>query len=331
MDTRAYDILAEYLPDFPRRHAGRIVTDTTDFMSIDYGDVIFLDGIHYLVTKNLSERRFGLEDPKYWVKRCKELETGIQRIIKLEFYESFEVSIGKLNSTCYRSPRKESRILAMTEGDKRFMQGKTVMDEMGNCVRILDIIYGTELDIVLDRLTMSHEEYFNTVFPDYFAQFIGAVRAIEHLHHNHEQHGDIRRDHLLIESSTRDWRWIDFDYTFGLRENPFALDLFGLGSILLLLVGQREITAQQLAVVKNSPVGSSAITKEDMALAMPYRLANIQKKYPYIPDALNNICMHFSAKNSVFYSSVAEFVSALVTCFNELPVFKAARGRYPEV
>lgn len=327
MGTRAYDIITQYQPQFPRKHAGRIVTDTTEFMSIDYGDVMLLEGKHYLVNKNLSERRFGLEDPKYWVKRCKELETGRHHIIKLEFYEKFDIRIGTLQSSCYRSPRKESRILKLIDGDMRFMQGRTVMDEKGNCVRILDIIYGSELDIALDRITVSHEEYFHTIFPDYFAKFIGAVRAIEFLHQHREQHGDIRRDHLLIESGTKDWRWIDFDYTFGLRDNPYALDLFGLGSILLLLTGQREITAQQLATQQH-PV---AITTADMALAMPYRLANIQKKYPYIPDSLNNICMHFSTKNTVFYSSVTEFVSALLTCFHELPVFTSARGRYSEV
>lgn len=327
MGTRAYDIITQYQPQFPRKHAGRIVTDTTEFMSIDYGDVMLLEGKHYLVTKNLSERRFGLEDPKYWVKRCKELETGRHHIIKLEFYEKFDIRIGTLQSSCYRSPRKESRILELIHGDMRFMQGRTVLDEKGNCVRILDIIYGSELDIALDRITVSHEEYFHTIFPDYFAKFIGSVKAIEFLHQHREQHGDIRRDHLLIESGTKDWRWIDFDYTFGLRDNPYALDLFGLGSILLLLAGQREITAQQLTAQK----ASVNITSADMALAMPYRLANIQKKYPYIPDSLNNICMHFSTKNTVFYSSVTEFVSALLTCFHELPVFTSARGRYSEV
>lgn len=327
MGTRAYDIITQYQPQFPRKHAGRIVTDTTEFMSIDYGDVMLLEGKHYLVTKNLSERRFGLEDPKYWVKRCKELETGRHHIIKLEFYEKFDIRIGTLQSSCYRSPRKESRILELIHGDMRFMQGRTVLDEKGNCVRILDIIYGSELDIALDRITVSHEEYFHTIFPDYFAKFIGSVKAIEFLHQHREQHGDIRRDHLLIESGTKDWRWIDFDYTFGLRDNPYALDLFGLGSILLLLAGQREITAQQLTAQK----ASVNITSADMALAMPYRLANIQKKYPYIPDSLNNICMHFSTKNTVFYSSVTEFVSVLLTCFHELPVFTSARGRYSEV
>jgi hypothetical protein len=35
-----------------------------------------------------------VEDPKYWVKRCRELETGERRIIKLVFYENFPIRLG---------------------------------------------------------------------------------------------------------------------------------------------------------------------------------------------------------------------------------------------
>lgn len=59
MDTSAYDILAHYIPTFPRKRAGRIVTDTTEFMSIDYGDVMFLDGKHHLVTKTCRKDDSG--------------------------------------------------------------------------------------------------------------------------------------------------------------------------------------------------------------------------------------------------------------------------------
>lgn len=328
MGKTAYDVLQHYIPAFPRKHAGRIITDTTEFMSIDYGDVMLLEGKHYLVTKNVAERRFGLEDPKYWVKRCRALETGEQKIVKLEFYEKFDVTLGSIQSTCYRSPRKESRILRLVNDDMRYMQGKTVNDSVGNCVRILDIIYGTELDIAIDRLDLTHDEYFHTVFPEFFAKYIEAVQAIGSLHSHGEQHGDIRRDHLLIESGTGLWRWIDFDYVFGLRGNPFALDLFGLGSILLLLVGMREVTARQLSHPDMAAQLKSPLTADDMALAMPYRLANLQKRYSYIPDKLNNICLHFSSGNKVFYSTAEEFVSSLLTCFHDLPLFNNIRTRY---
>ena len=68
---------------------GKIYTDTSDFMRISYGDIIKIGGRHYLVLRDEVERSFGLEDPKYWVKRCKLLETGERKILKLVFYEKF--------------------------------------------------------------------------------------------------------------------------------------------------------------------------------------------------------------------------------------------------
>ena len=329
MTTAAYDIIHKYVPTFSRRHAGRIVKDTTEFMSIDYGDVIKLGTRHFLVTKNITERRFGLEDPKYWVKRCKELETGQPKILKLEFYEKFDVQLGTIRSTCFRSPQKESRILKLVHGDMRYMQGETIHDTAGNKVRILDIIYGTELDIALDRIDLDHEAYFHTLFPEFLVHYLGIVRAIEHLHEYGEQHGDIRRDHVLIESETKAWRWIDFDYAYEQRQNPFALDIFGLGSIFLLLVGQREMTTTTLAAAP--PERAVTINSDDMALAMPNRIANLQKIYPYIPRCINDVCMHFSSGNTVFYSSVSELVSDLLTCFHSLPLCNSIQKRYKQL
>jgi hypothetical protein len=58
-------------------------------MRITGGDVIILAGEHYLVLRDEMERSFGVEDPKYWVKRCRHLESGERRILKLVFYETF--------------------------------------------------------------------------------------------------------------------------------------------------------------------------------------------------------------------------------------------------
>ena len=37
----------------------RIITDTSNIFSIDYGDLIVADGRHYRVTGHERERRFG--------------------------------------------------------------------------------------------------------------------------------------------------------------------------------------------------------------------------------------------------------------------------------
>jgi len=78
---------------------GTVYTDTTQFMEISYGDVIKVGDRHYLVMGDERERRFGMEDPKFWVKRCVELESGLYRMLKLEFAETVDQHIGPLTIT----------------------------------------------------------------------------------------------------------------------------------------------------------------------------------------------------------------------------------------
>jgi len=53
-----------------------IITDTTDFFSIEYGDEVLVGGKKYIIKGYERERRFGIEDPKFWVKLADELATG---------------------------------------------------------------------------------------------------------------------------------------------------------------------------------------------------------------------------------------------------------------
>ena len=52
---------------------------------------------------------------------------------------------GRLVFKCTRSPAKESAILELTRGRSRFMQGHTVVDKVGNGVRIIDFVHGKSL------------------------------------------------------------------------------------------------------------------------------------------------------------------------------------------
>ncbi|MCA1785187.1 MAG: hypothetical protein LC657_04300, partial [Desulfobacteraceae bacterium] len=80
----------------------------SDFMRITGGDVLVFGDGHYLVLRDEVERSYGVEDPKYWVKRCRHLESGQRRLLKLVFYEKFKLQMGDIKITCYRSPRKEA-------------------------------------------------------------------------------------------------------------------------------------------------------------------------------------------------------------------------------
>ncbi len=306
MPPSARELLARMAPDFPARHVGEIYTDTTEFMRIGHGDVIVLGQRHFLVLRDEAERRFGLEDPKFWVKRCRDLETGERKLIKLVFHESFPMNIGSLVVTCTRSPRKESRILDLVRGDDRFMQGVTIPDAVGNPARILDVVPGKRLDERIENLEMPHRDYFYDMFPDVLANFIEACRAIAWLHAHQEKHGDIRRDHLYVRYDDGKYTWIDFDYTFDIQESPFGLDLFGLGNIIQFLVGMGQHTTQSLSEAQRA-----LIVPEDCSIMFPNRIVNLQKLFPYIPDALNKVLLRFSLAANIFYDATPDLIRDL--------------------
>jgi hypothetical protein len=119
-----------------------MVTDTSDFYSIDSGDVICIGDKKYTVIGYERERRFGSEDPKFWVKRVVDSTTGERKIIKLTFLESFGFTLGGIKINCFRNPDKEGEILKLVKDHPSFMQGKALEDSKGNNVRILDVVRG---------------------------------------------------------------------------------------------------------------------------------------------------------------------------------------------
>ena len=133
-------------------------------------------------------------------------------------------------------------------------------------------------------------------------------------------HGDIRTDHILIEKDTGRYRWIDFDYTYEWSENPFGLDLFGLGNILLFAVGKGFYPVQELR--KPSSKYSSvlpSLSDEDFSLYSRNRIMNLRKLFPYIPESLNLILMHFAQGADVFFQSTEELLHDLCDALREFP------------
>ncbi len=289
--------------------AVRQFEDTTDFFRIDSGDLISIAGRRFSVTRNEKERRFGIDDPKYWVKRVVDQETGEAKILKLSFFESFVTTIGNIPINRFRNPQKEGDILALVKGDPHFMQGEVLYDVMGNNVRVLDIVNGPNLFVYLDSLNMGHEKYFHEVVPSVLAKLQKAFRAIMFLHKNGFKHGDIRNDHLIVEKETENFVWIDFDYDYETKENPFSLDIFGVGNILLYTIGKGIHTYSMIAH-DHGTYGDleNRVGQEDFSILDRGRLVNLRKIYPYIPPLLNEILMHFSRGANVYYESVGEII-----------------------
>ncbi|GAB6057972.1 serine/threonine protein kinase [Desulfonatronum parangueonense] len=318
MDKEIWEKVQQVLPSISLRDQGRVVTDTTEFMGISYGDVLALEDRHFVVIRDEAERRFGMEDPKFWVKRCRDLEAGDISILKLVFHESFKQTIGSISIRCYRSPEKESRILDLVRNDDRFMQGVTLRDTQGNSVRVLELIRGRSLDNVIEDIDADHQTYFQSFFPEILEKFIGACRAIRYLHEQGEKHGDVRRDHIWVEHRTGKYRWIDFDYAYESMESPFGLDLFGLGNILQFIIGKGVHTTHDMAASPSGREILSGLRNEDFSLFFPNRLANLKRLFPYIPVQLNNVLLRFSAGSDVFYESVEELLQDLEPCMESL-------------
>lgn len=299
------------------------ISDTSDFYAIDKGDILFLDGQEYKVIGHAREQRFGIEDPKFWVKKVINLTTREIQYIKLAFFETFQTNLGGVNINCFRSPEKEGRILELVNGHSLFMQGESFVDQKGNNVRILDIVRGPNLLQYLGGFkALSYDEYFRQILPGILRNLSKAFEAISFLHRNGFKHGDIRNDHLFVERTTGNYVWIDFDYDYETTENPFSLDIFGLGNILTYTIGKGFHTAYMIQTDKDT-YGRAVdrLTEDDFSILDKRRLVNLKKIYPIIPSTMNNILMHFSKKTEIFYELVDEIVEDINRCVQAFDEF----------
>ncbi|RZB34244.1 MAG: hypothetical protein SRB1_00012 [Desulfobacteraceae bacterium Eth-SRB1] len=306
-----HQMVARWASPRPESYRFKIYKDTSDFFRVEYGSVIVLNEKPFLIQHNAKEGRFGLDDEeKFWVKRSIDLTDGSRKILKLVFHEKFIATIAGIPFECFRSPRKEARILKLVAGHKNFMQGYAVEDEKGNIVRVLDIINGKTIHDYVPNLDLDHKTYFHELFPDILNNYIECIKAVKFLHENGEKHGDIRRDHILIDRNNGDFRWIDFDYNYKQRENIYAYDLFGLGNVLIFLTGMGDLMMTDL-VNQNHPALSS-LTGDDVNIVFHNRVANLKKVYPYIPETLNKVLLHFSRGANWFYDNTSQLLEDLI-------------------
>ena len=290
-----------------------LVHDTSDFFAIGTGDVIVFGNREFEVTGNEKERRFGVEDPKFWVKRVIDMGTGERKLAKLTYLESFITSVGGAKVKCFRSPEKEGKILELVKDNPDFMQGEVFWDTKKNNIRVLDIVRGTNFFLLMEEYSrMPHEKYFFEVLPGILKKLEKAFEAIKFLHLKGFKHGDIRNDHIIVERKTGNYVWIDFDYDYDAPENPYSLDLFGMGNIILYAVGKGF---HNLFMIKNDKYTYGdffeKVEESDFSLLDGSRFVNLRKLYPYIPRMLNDILLHFSKGAPIYYEFIDEILESL--------------------
>jgi serine/threonine protein kinase len=285
----------------------RIVTDTTNCMDIRRGDILRFDNYNYVIRGNRYETRFGIADqPKYWVFGAIDLDSGKKKIIKTVFHEEFKVRIGIFKIRCFRSPEKEGDVLRLVKGDSRFMQGFSLYDEKKNNVRIIDYINGETLLYDIIKIKKDHEQYFYEDLPKILKNLLYCIEAINLLHENDLCHGDIRNDHIIIDNEDNNkYRWIDFD----LKQNLSDFDVWSIGNIINYAVGKGINPFQKILKSKEfSDEQKNSLGPEDASAFYEYRLMNLKKIYPYIPETLGDILMHFVIKPEITYTKINELL-----------------------
>ena len=283
--------------------------DTSRYLAIERDHIIDVGGTLYFIRGNAHEGRFGLdEQPKFWVKRAIDLNTGQTHILKLVIQESFKVSVGETEVLCVRSADKESRVLDLVRGDPRFMQGRTACDSQGNPVRVIDFIYGTDLLTHLDSIPMPHKQYCHTKLPSILAKVGESVAGIGRLHEAGLCHGDIRNDHILVERGTACYKWIDFDLDQGFVD----FDIWSVGNILHYVVAKGFLTFRD--AVRARPELSGGLLHADASVFFPHRIMNLHKVYPYLPQKLNDVLLRFSFGAAVRYNRVSQIAEDVGEC-----------------
>jgi hypothetical protein len=301
----------QYISNLSSCTVYRVLEDTTDFYGVEYGDVILLNDVGYLVRGTESEKKFGLEgEPKPWVKSCIDLVTGERKIVKLTFLEKFSCTIEGLKFTCLRNPEKEARILEKVKGHMGFMQGFSAVDSGGNIVRVLDRIAGKSLDNTVQSLPGTHEKYYREYLPDILAHLGTACDALGDLHRMGEIHGDITPDHIFVETGTGRYRWIDFDYDYKEKAHVFHRDILEMGTLLAYVVGKGYLLFSDIRL--RHPEIAQKLRAEDMQSVFPSQLANLKMIYPYIHRELNRILLRFSQGAGVTYRDAKELAADIV-------------------
>lgn len=299
------------LTGWPVLSPPKIVTDTSDPMRIVRGQIVRVGGRDFIIKGNLYETRFGIADqPKYWVFSAIDIENGGKKIIKTVFHEDFHVHIGVFKIHCYRSPDKEAQVLELVKGDSRFMQGYTVRDDSDNNIRIIEFIPGRTIFQHIYVINKPHRQYFEEDLPGILHKLLGSMKAIKFLHENNFCHGDIRNDHIIIESGTGAYRWIDFD----LKQHVSDFDIWSMGNILNYAIGKGINSFRSILRGKDfSDDIKDSLEAEDASAFYEYRVMNLKKLYPYIPDRLNDILMHFAIRPRGHYAKMDELLDDFST------------------
>jgi hypothetical protein len=150
-----------------------------------------------------------------------------------------------------------------------------------------------------------HRRYFDEDLPQILRKLTDSIEAIVLLHEHGTCHGDIRNDHVILDADSGHFRWIDFD----LNQHVSDFDIWSIGNVINYAVGKGINSFQ--AVLKSDSFPDEvkqSLTNEDGSAFYEYRIMNLKKLYPYIPEKLSNILLHFTTRPKEFYGSMQQLL-----------------------
>lgn len=294
----------------------RIFENTANVFNIVSGDVLRLAGDDFYVFGDAKEGRFGLDDePKPWVKYVFDLSSGDKKVIKLVFDESFSTRVGLFLIKAKRSAQKEADFLDAVQGHPHFMQGVSLWDKGRNLVRIINLIRGKSLFNHILEIKLNHAAYYHEVFPSILKNLIICIDGMRFVSNTGLHHGDIRNDHILIESKTGIYKWIDFDYS--VTHSDF--DLWSIGNLIIFAAAGGLLLHRDIAEhPEKYPLCSQQITPDDCSLYHRYRVANVKKVYPYISTKLNQFCLRYAQGTLSLFESYDHLLDELTDIQNDI-------------
>jgi hypothetical protein len=171
------------------------------------------------------------------------------------------------------------------------------------------------LSHVLER-EESHEEYAHGEMLSLLRRLLPALEAIQLLHDNDLCHGDIRNDHLILETGSDRIRWIDFD----LKQDFSDFDVWSAGNVLAYVVGKGIRSFHQVLRDPRFPdVIKSSLTPADASAFYEYRIYNLGKLFPYLPREIDAVVKRFTLGSEIYYPAVREIVQDLGNALTRLP------------
>jgi hypothetical protein len=88
--------------------------------------------------------------------------------------------------------------------------------------------------------------------------------------------------------------------------------------VLLFLTGRGDVTTYTLE--RKAPEAFDRLTGDDLNIVFHNRVNNLKKIYPYIPEKLNRVLMHFAVSAPVYYEETQELLDDLGEAGEELRV-----------